>query len=60
MVLEESDEEKKKTQKQVRHGAAIVHIDRVVQYREKEDNSLICDKLLLKSLQSQIQKKHFT
>ena len=55
--LEESDEEDGKVQKKVSHDAALAHVQGLIQYLEEEDDSSLCDKIVLKKLQSQIKKK---
>lgn len=56
MNLEESDEEDGKVQKKVSHDAALAHVEGLIQYLEEEDDASLCDKIVLKKLQSQIKK----
>jgi len=56
---EENDETQQCTVKQVSHEAALRHIDGLIQYPEEQDDTTLCDKMLLKKFQSQVKKKCF-
>jgi len=43
----------------VSHEAALRHIDGLVQYLEEQDDTTLCDKMLLKKFQSQVKQKCF-
>jgi hypothetical protein len=45
--------------KQVSYEAALKHIDGIIKYLEERDDTTLCDKMLLKKLQSQVKKKSF-
>jgi uncharacterized protein YehS (DUF1456 family) len=45
--------------KRVSHEAALKHIDGIIKYLEEQDDTTLCDKMLLKKLQSQVKKKSF-
>ena len=50
--LEESDEEDIKAQKNVSQDAALVHVEGLIQYLEEEDDASLCDKVVIKNIQS--------
>uniref|UniRef100_A0A2S2QZ92 Jerky-like n=1 Tax=Sipha flava TaxID=143950 RepID=A0A2S2QZ92_9HEMI len=54
---EENDEVNKV--KQVSHEAALKHVDGIIKFLEEQDDTILCDKMLLKKLQSQVKKKSF-
>ncbi|KAL4096738.1 hypothetical protein QTP88_021632 [Uroleucon formosanum] len=62
-VLESEGEEEENDEvnevKLVSHEAALQHIDGIIKYLEEQDDKTLCDKMLLKKLQSQVKKKSF-
>lgn len=49
-----SDEEEADTLPPKSHSEAIVHVDGLLEYLERQPDSLLCDKLMLRRLRSQI------
>jgi hypothetical protein len=43
----------------VSHEAALKQIDGIIKYLEEQDDTTLCDKMLLKKFQSQVKKKSF-
>ncbi|KAL4096795.1 hypothetical protein QTP88_021679 [Uroleucon formosanum] len=56
---EEEENDEVNEVKQVSHEAALQHIDGIIIYLEEQDDTTLCDKMLLKKLQSQVKKKSF-
>lgn len=61
VVSDESDEEDEGEgmQKKMSHDEALTHIEGIIKYIEEQDDSSLCDKMLLKNLRSQIKKSSF-
>jgi hypothetical protein len=45
--------------KKISHGAALNHLESLLDYLESEQNSLLSDKLILRRLRTDIRKKDF-
>jgi hypothetical protein len=45
------------TSKKISHGAALNHLESLLDYLESEENSLLSDKLILRRLRMDIRKK---
>lgn len=58
VVSDEEDEEAWQETK-ISHEVALTHIDGLISYLEEQDDTSLCDKMLLKKLQSQIKKRSF-
>ncbi|XP_050523014.1 jerky protein homolog-like [Daktulosphaira vitifoliae] len=56
---EEEENDEINDVKQVSHEEALKHIDGIIKYLEEQDDTTLCDKMLLKKLQSQVKKKSF-
>ena len=52
--VSEDGEEEDKTQQRTRHKAALAHAVGLIKYRKDQDDVSLCDKMLIKKVQSQI------
>jgi len=55
-IEEEENDEIHCTLKQVSHEAALRHIDELVQYLDEQDDTTLCDKMLLKNFNRKLKK----